>query len=429
MVLRALAVTGLVVIGASCGDRSGGDSSGALRSGFDGSGGDSPGGFSSNVDSTGGDRSNDRGSRGNSTGGANAGSNHADSDQVSGDVDNYGGYISGDKSGNAYSGGVRFVDNTECNYLVGTNGGDIPNVGDSPGGCTLAVTRSQAIQQVEKQTTENSLISCSDVNVKSLSNHDETNNAVTQSDVVRGTVQSQSDVDSTADTHDSSYIGVQFSDNDTDSLSGDTNNLRVTDTIGVDITREQLIALQQSDPSLEHVRSALRKESPSTETGYFLHNGIITRRYFSSSEAKPHVDQVVIPRACRSKFLELAHNIPLSGHLGQDKTRNRLLAHYFWPGIYSDVRHYCTTCPNCQLTSRKFKSDRAKLIPVPVMDTPFRKIGIDIVGPLPRSDTQKRFHCLHRLQRKLQIACLVSFLEWVFMTRLFLFKGQLLYQN
>jgi hypothetical protein len=292
-VLIALAVTAPVVIGAIGGDRSGGDSSGgdssgALRSGFDGSGGDSP---SSNVDSTGGDRSNDRGSRGNSTGGANAGSNHADSDQVSGDVDNYGGYISGDKSGNAYSGGVRFVDNTECNYLVGTNGGDIPNVGDSPGGCTLAVTRSQAIQQVEKQTTENSLISCSDVNVKSLSNHEETNNAVTRSnvfdlDVVRGTVQSQSDVDSTADTHDSSYIGVQFSDNDTDSLSGDTNNLRVTDTIGVDITREQLIALQQSDPSLEHVRSALRKESPSTETGYFLHNGIITRRYFSSSEAK-----------------------------------------------------------------------------------------------------------------------------------------------
>ena len=371
------------------------DSSGGVRSGGVNSVGVRSGGVNSGGVSSGGDSSGGVSFGGDSSCGENAvdnvGSNHVGGDNIG--VDNHEGYIPGDKSGSCYSEGVKFIDNTACNYLVR---GENSNAGANPSGCTLTVTRAQAKQQHEKQTTENNLISRSDVNAKSLFNPEENHNVVTQSnvldlDVVDDSVQSHSKVDALADTNDSSYIGVQFSDNDSDSLSGDANNVHVSDPIGVDITREQLIALQQSDPSLEHVRSVLRNEPPSTETGYFLHNGIMTRRYFSSSEVKPYVDQVVIPRACRSKFLELAHDIPLSGHLGQDKTRNRLLAHYFWPGIYSDVRHYCTTCPNCQLTSRKCKSDRAKLIPVPVMDIPFRKIGIDIVGPLPRSERGKKY--------------------------------------
>ena len=75
----------------------------------------------------------------------------------------------------------------------------------------------------------------------------------------------------------------------------------------------------------------------------------------------------------------ICHSIPLAGHLGVDKTRARLLYHYYWPKLYSDVMKYC------QKTGRVYKADRAVLKPIPAFGTPFKKISMDIIGPLPRT--------------------------------------------
>ena len=98
------------------------------------------------------------------------------------------------------------------------------------------------------------------------------------------------------------------------------------------------------------------------------------------------VDQLVVPKSCREDLLTIAHSIPLAGHLGVDKTRDRLLAHYFWPNIYKDVQQFCSTCPECQKTGRKLRSEKSALKPIISIGIPFKKIGIDIVGPLPRSN-------------------------------------------
>ena len=81
----------------------------------------------------------------------------------------------------------------------------------------------------------------------------------------------------------------------------------------------------------------------------------------------------------------------MAGHLGIDKTRERLLAHYFWPNIYQYVRDFCATCPECQKTGRKLKSEKAALKPIPAVGTPFKKIGIDILGLLPRTESKNRY--------------------------------------
>jgi len=65
-----------------------------------------------------------------------------------------------------------------------------------------------------------------------------------------------------------------------------------------------------------------------------VYDGIITLRSFSSSQGKSYTDQVVISRACSNKCMEPGHYIPLSGRLSREQTRNRLLAHYIWPGIH-----------------------------------------------------------------------------------------------
>lgn len=42
------------------------------------------------------------------------------------------------------------------------------------------------------------------------------------------------------------------------------------------------------------------------------------------------------------------HDIPISGHVGTEKTRRAILQHYWWPEIRKDVEHYVLTCELCQ---------------------------------------------------------------------------------
>lgn len=84
-------------------------------------------------------------------------------------------------------------------------------------------------------------------------------------------------------------------------------------------------------------------------------------------------------------ILHLAHTLPWAGHLGRNKTFLRMSSWFYWPSMYAGVHNYCKTCPICQKTSYVRHSDRAYLQPMPVISTPFRRIPMDVVGPLVKS--------------------------------------------
>ncbi len=79
--------------------------------------------------------------------------------------------------------------------------------------------------------------------------------------------------------------------------------------------------------------------------------------------------QLVLPKTCRVKVSRVGHTIPWAGHLGFMKTFMRISKRFFWPGMYSEV----------------------PLITLPVISTPFEQIGVDIVGPVERSQTENKF--------------------------------------
>ena len=89
-------------------------------------------------------------------------------------------------------------------------------------------------------------------------------------------------------------------------------------------------------------------------------------------------------------MLQLAYTIPLTGHLGKDKTAQRILQRFYWPTLYKDVEDYCCSCKICQKLSRQ-RGPQAPLIPLPVLSEPFKRIAMDIIGPLPRSHSGKRY--------------------------------------
>ena len=94
-------------------------------------------------------------------------------------------------------------------------------------------------------------------------------------------------------------------------------------------------------------------------------------------------DQIVLPELLHTNALQLAHDVPMAGHMGRQRTLDRLRKRFWWPGITRDVDEYCKSCPECQKVTRK--GARAPLVSMPIIEQPFQRIAMDIIGPLPKT--------------------------------------------
>lgn len=94
--------------------------------------------------------------------------------------------------------------------------------------------------------------------------------------------------------------------------------------------------------------------------------------------------QIAVPFGLRRKVMELGHSQPLSGHLGIEKSRKRILHCFWWPGCLKDIKLFCEQCDECQKVAKR-ANIRAPLVTTPIIQEPFRKIAMDIIGPLKRS--------------------------------------------
>ena len=85
-------------------------------------------------------------------------------------------------------------------------------------------------------------------------------------------------------------------------------------------------------------------------------------------------------RAAGTTTMKIAHSI----HMGRDKTARRILMRFHWPTLFRDVAKYCRTCPECQC-------NKVPLVPLPIMEEPFQRKAMDVVGPLPKTRRSNRF--------------------------------------
>ena len=121
---------------------------------------------------------------------------------------------------------------------------------------------------------------------------------------------------------------------------------------------------------------------------YYTKSGIFMRK-FRPSDAKLDESwriryQIVLLQSYR--VLSIAHDIPWVGHLGVNKTTDRILQYLFWPCIRGSVANYCKPCHTCQVVCKPNQAiPRAPHHPIPDFDEAFCKVIIVCVEPLPKT--------------------------------------------
>lgn len=99
----------------------------------------------------------------------------------------------------------------------------------------------------------------------------------------------------------------------------------------------------------------------------------------------------VVPRSLRSQVLAALHDDATAGHLGFQKTYDRVRTRFFWPGLSSAVARYVASCVPCQQRKRSTLPPAGPLQPLACPEAPFHTVGIDLYGPLPATSRGYRW--------------------------------------
>ena len=172
--------------------------------------------------------------------------------------------------------------------------------------------------------------------------------------------------------------------------------LKVPGEIELSLTAEQFKQEQLNDSSLKLLwemskDSKLIKLKSGNRSRYLEQKGILYREV-KTSDGKKVDKQLVVPKQLRVKVMKLAHETLLGGHLGMKKTTDRIMSSFYWQGLQGDVNRYCRSCDLCQRTTPKGRVPHVPLGRMPLIDTPFQRVAIDLVGPIsPVTDRGNRY--------------------------------------
>ena len=168
--------------------------------------------------------------------------------------------------------------------------------------------------------------------------------------------------------------------------------MKVPDIIKKDISRDELRTEQMNDPTLEKIRKMASENGNCSDNGkanYIKKNGLVFREFKSSTVDNGRLyTQLVVPKPHRETVMRLAHDSILGAHLGTRKTVLKVLFEFYWLGVQADTRRFCQSCDICQRTTSKGKTVRVPLQKMPLIDEPFQRVAVDLVGPIQPATTK-----------------------------------------
>ena len=114
---------------------------------------------------------------------------------------------------------------------------------------------------------------------------------------------------------------------------------------GLDMSRTEVQRLQETDAELTKIAEGEQ---------FFRQNRLLYWHWVPRGQPEEAaVDQIVLPKQCRRGVLQLAHTVPLGGHLGKKKTTARVMRRFYWPTLHRHVADFCRSCEQCQKSSHQ----------------------------------------------------------------------------
>lgn len=155
------------------------------------------------------------------------------------------------------------------------------------------------------------------------------------------------------------------------------------------------LILQGKEEGVRPSRSELDPEDVSAQLywSYWealtLRDGVLYKRW-DAPNLKSRIFQLIVPRKRIKEILEKAHDGASGGHFGVNKTLEKIRRRFYWASCKQDVENWCRTCKFC--ISKKGPSSKGKSpLQIYNVGTPFERLQMDILGPLPKSSSGNRF--------------------------------------
>ncbi|CAB0040796.1 unnamed protein product [Trichogramma brassicae] len=99
--------------------------------------------------------------------------------------------------------------------------------------------------------------------------------------------------------------------------------------------------------------------------------------------------KLVVPEEWKERILRDSHNEPATGHLGVEKTYDRVAQEYFWRGCYHDVEEYVRKCDLCQ-RHKVSQQKKQGLMGKRVVEEPWTVVAADLME-FPPSKARNKY--------------------------------------
>jgi hypothetical protein len=116
----------------------------------------------------------------------------------------------------------------------------------------------------------------------------------------------------------------------------------------------------------------------------------ILEHNWESANGRVTVAQIVLPWSKVKDVLTELQDEPSGGHLGINKTLNKVRQRFYWLQARSHIEKWCRQCDTCAASRRPRSRNRGQMHQYN-LGTPFERIAIDVAGPFARSDQGNRY--------------------------------------
>jgi len=95
--------------------------------------------------------------------------------------------------------------------------------------------------------------------------------------------------------------------------------------------------------------------------------------------------QLVVPQSMQEDVMRVAHESLVGGHMGLEKTVDKIRNEFYWPRMYSDVSHWVESCTVCQQRKSPTTINRGEPQSI-TASRPFELLAMDVLSLTPASN-------------------------------------------